>query len=120
MLSIPALATMKRLPLLSKANDPINEFQGFSTVKENMEGFTAKEIAGAKAARDLYRHFQCPGFEAFKALLKMNSIQDCPVTAQDAINAEKIYGPDVGLLKGKSRRPKQAAHNNEWIEIPKE
>ena len=52
-------------------------------------------------------------------MLKTNQVQDCPVTTQDAINAEKIFGPDVGPLKGKSRRPKQAAHLNEWIEVPK-
>ena len=90
------------------------------TVKENMEGFTAQQIAGAKMARDLYRHFQCPSYQAFKALLRMNSIRNCPVTEEDASNAEKIFGPDVGLLKGKSKRPKQAAHKNEYIEIPKE
>ena len=44
----------------------------------------------------------------------------CHSSTQDAIHAENICGPDVGLLKGKSRRPQQAAHNNEWIEIPKE
>ena len=103
-----------------KAKEPIGNFQALETVKENMEGYSKQQIAGAKAARDLYRHFQCPGYEAFKALLKMNVIQDCPVTIQDADNAQKIFGPDVGLLKGESRRPKQAAHKNEWIETPKE
>ena len=91
-----------------------------NTVRENMEGFTAQQIVGAKMARDLYRHFQCPGYQAFKALLKMNVIRNCPITEEDASNAEKIFGPDVGLLKGKSKRPKQAAHKNEYIEIPKE
>ena len=54
-----------------------------------MEGYTKKEIDGARAAKILHRHFQCPGYEAFKSLLKTNVIQDCPVTMQDAINAEK-------------------------------
>ena len=103
-----------------KATEPKNTFQALETVKENMQGYTQKEIKGARAAKDLYRHFQCPGYEAFKSLLKTNVIQDCPVTVQDAINAEKIFGPDVGLLKGKSRRPKQAAQKNEWIEVPRE
>ena len=45
----PSIGHCKEIAI-AKANDPTNEFQGLSTVKENMEGFTAKEIAGAKAA----------------------------------------------------------------------
>ena len=86
-----------------KAKEPIGNFQALETVKENMEGYSKQQIAGAKAARDSYRHFQCPGYEAFKALLKMNTVQDCPVAIQDADSAQKIFGPDV-VHYAKSRK----------------
>ena len=45
-----------------------------------------------------------------------------PFFDKNAINAQKVFGPEVGLLKGKSKRPKQAAgcSQNEWVEIPPE
>ena len=36
----------------------------------------------------------------------MNTIKNCPVTVEDVSIAEKIFGPDVSSLKGKSTRRK--------------
>jgi hypothetical protein len=40
------------------------------TVKDNMTGFTGKEIKGAKEVRALYHKFGCPTYENFKHLVK--------------------------------------------------
>ena len=37
-------------------------------------------------------------------ILKTNSLLNCPVTPRDVIFANKLFGPDVGALKGKTTR----------------
>jgi hypothetical protein len=56
----------------------------------------------------------------FKSLLRMNAIQNCPVTVEDVNISEKIFGPDMSSLKGKSTRRKTKPVKNDLIEIPKE
>jgi hypothetical protein len=60
-----------------------------STVRENRAGFTQRQFERAKAARELYHNVGTPRIENFKALLKMNTIKNCPVTTEDVNNAEK-------------------------------
>ena len=50
----------------------------------------------------------------------MNAIKNNPVTIEDVKIAEKVFGPDVATLKGKSTRPKPRQMINDKIEIPKE
>ena len=91
-----------------------------TTVQENLTGFTKREADGAKLARKIYRALGCPSIESFKHALRTNLIKNCPVTTQDAINAEKIYGPDVGAIKGKTTRKPPPVARDDHIEIPDE
>ena len=45
-------------------------------------------------AQDLYHSLGTPSVEDFKAILRMNAIKDNPITNNDVIIAEKIFGPD--------------------------
>ena len=45
-----------------------------------------------------------PSTVAFLDLLKRNVIANCPVTPADVEAAEHIFGPDIGSLKGKTKR----------------
>ena len=83
--------------LVAKSKNPIVKAQHHvSTVKENMVGFTKREVDGAKLARKIYHSLGCPTLESFKHALRTNLIKNCPITTQDAINAEQIFGPDIG------------------------
>jgi hypothetical protein len=51
----------------------------------------------------------------------MNVIQNCPaVTVEDVNISEKIFGPDMSSLKGKSTKNKPKLVRSYLIEIPKE
>ena len=56
----------------------------------------------------------------FKSLLSMKIIKKCPVTTEDVNIAEKIVGPDISNLKGKSTRCKPKPLSKDLIEIPAE
>ena len=91
-----------------------------STVKENMEGFTKREVEQAKLARKLYHAMGCPTVEALKHAVRTNLIRNCPVTTTDITVAEQIFGPDVAAIKGKTTRGPAPAPRDEEIEIPPE
>ena len=91
-----------------------------TTVKENKVPFTTRQIADAASARKLYHILGCSSVENFKYILKANMIKNCPVTSTDVDVAEKIYGPDMGTLKGKTTRKKPVPVKDDLVEIPPE
>jgi len=60
----------------------------------------------------------CTGAQ-LKAILQMSSIKNDPITIEDVNIAEKIFGPNVGSLKGKTTRQKPLPVVDDFIEIPK-
>ena len=53
-------------------------------------------------------------------MLRSNIIKDCPVTEKGVNIAEKIFGLDVGALKGKTTRHKTGVVKGDQIKIPAE
>ena len=90
-----------------------------STLKENRMGYTQRKFDRAKAARQL-KHITGLPTETLKHVLRQNIIKNCPVTAEDVNIAERIFGPDMGALKGKSTRKTPAAVRDDVVEIPPE
>eukprot|EP00980_Cylindrotheca_fusiformis_P016549 scaffold4962_cov112-Cylindrotheca_fusiformis.AAC.3 len=53
-------------------------------------------------------------------LIRQNLVKNCPITIEDVKLAEKIFGPDISTIKGKSTRPRPQAVIDDYIEIPEE
>ena len=74
------------------------------TVEENMKPFSKRQIISAEKARCLLAGLAFLSEPNYKWILWSNQVQECPVMTEDAIIANKIWGPDVPLLKGKTTR----------------
>lgn len=101
-----------------KPNVP--EMNMLSTLKENKRFYTRRQIDRAKRARDLSRALGCPSDEDLKKILKMNFIKDCPVIEEDVDLAEKIFGKDIAVLKGKTSRKTPGVVIQDIVTIPPE
>jgi hypothetical protein len=91
-----------------------------NTVKENRVGYTQRQFEQAKRAKELFHIVGTPTIELFKTLIKMSGIKNCPMTAEDLNNAEKIFGADMLSLRGKLTRRKSTPVREDVIEIPEE
>lgn len=74
----------------------------------------------AQEARRAYYNVGAPSVVDFKALLKMNIIQNFPITAEHVDREERIYGLPIATLKGKTTRQKPTPARQNIIEIPRE
>ena len=86
-----------------------NDFLFLQTVSDNKLNFTENDIERADRARRLYITLGRPSLRAFRWMLLHNKIKNTDITAKDSDNAETIYGPDIGTLRGKTvrRKPKR-------------
>jgi len=91
-----------------------------STVSENKEGFTKRQIKGAETARTLYATLSYPSMKDFKWVIRSNQIKDCPVTVQDVDVAIKIWGKNIAALKGKTTRRKTNPVFRDYVKVPTE
>jgi hypothetical protein len=76
--------------------------QFLETVDENKKFYTKRQFQRAKRACKLLYSLGYPSINDMKAIIWMNAIKNNPVTTEDVNIAEKIFGPDVATLKGKT------------------
>jgi hypothetical protein len=88
--------------------DPQGDHFAFNihAVSENKLGFTKRQLKGAESARTLYSNLGYPSMKDFRWVIQSNQIKDCPVTVDDIVAANKIWGKDIAALKGKTTRSK--------------
>ena len=89
-----------------------------NTVDDNISQFSAYDVANARKARNLQRIIGRPSTKDFLRYVKNNLIPNCPVTTQDILTAEAIWGPDIGSLKGKTVRRKPMPIRITGTDIP--
>ena len=95
-----------------------HELSFIQTVKETSEGYSQRQIAQAKMAREFQAKVGHPSTADLKAILKTNQISNCPITPQDVERAEVIFGPSVPILKGKTTRHTPLPVVSDYIAVP--
>ncbi len=117
----PSAQFLKEVANTKKMKPPKQELSNMvTTVAENRKNYTQRQYERAKEARKLYHIVNAPSIQKFKHILRQNLIQNCPVTSEDVNIAEKIFGEDIGKLKGKSTRRRPVPVREDWVEIPPE
>jgi hypothetical protein len=96
------------------------EFSFVVTVEDNMLPYSKRQIEAAEKARGFYASLAFPSMTDYKWILQSNQIEDCPVSAEDAKVAEKVWGPNIAALKGKTTRSKPEPVKTDLVEIPVE
>ena len=87
-----------------------------NTVANNATNYSKRDYAKAKLAPQIQRIIGRPSTRTFLSIVEKNLLPNCPVTCDDIIAAEHIFGPDLGALKGKTvhknSAPVKVHHNN--------
>lgn len=104
----------------SKLSRSVEHQSHVTTLEENVKFYSPRQFERAKQARDFYHAMGTPSIQDIKAIIRMNLIKDNPITTEDVDLAERIFGPDVGALKGKTTRKKPVPVIDSYIDIPKE
>jgi hypothetical protein len=90
------------------------------TVEENKSLYTKRQVEQAEAARKLYQIIGFPSLRDYKHPVQTNRIKNFPVTLEDIKICEKIFGPDIYAMKGKTTRKTTKQVINDYVEVPKE
>jgi len=85
-----------------------------------MQFHSQRQMSRAKRAHDLLHAMGCPSIADLKKILKMSGIANCLITLDDIDATEKIHGPNVASLKGKTTRQKPAPVVSDCVSIPQE
>ena len=73
-----------------------------NTVKDNKKNFTNNDYLWAVRALELQVMVGCPSDKDLKKILKTSSLPNCPVMPRDVLITNKLFGPDISTLKGKT------------------
>ena len=76
------------------------------TVEDRMRKYTRREIQRAEDARELQRKFYYLSDGSLEDLVRRGKIKGTTVSAKDIAVAKDIWGPSLGVLKGKSTSSK--------------
>ena len=71
-----------------------------NTVADNWSKYTNDDYLRAMQARELQVKIGRPSLKDFLKIIAENQLPNCPVTKEDVMAAEHIFGPEVGILEG--------------------
>jgi hypothetical protein len=88
-------------------------------VAENKAKYTVSDYQRAVKARTIQKRIGRPSTKRYMELANEGRILNCDITRQDILNAEDIFGPDVGSLKGKTvRTASEVVRSGGLVPIP--
>ena len=82
-----------------------------TTVDDNKTKFTKRDVKLAELARSIQNRIGRPSLRAYLNIIKNNLLPNTPISITDVLNAERIFGPSLGSIKGKTVRTKPNAIN---------
>ena len=95
-----------------------NHVFAIETVAENKAPYSERAYQRALTARRFQETIGCPSTSAFIKVIQHKQILNCPVTVADVQTAEKILGPSIAGLKGKTTRKKGVPVTSEITGVP--
>merc|ERR1712086_156249 len=94
----------KRLYYFDTVEREVEEVMLITTVNDNKSKISAYDFSKAKIARALQRRIGRPATKDYIHYVSTNQIPNCPITGHDIKNADFVWGPELGCLKGKTTR----------------
>jgi hypothetical protein len=89
-----------------------------NTVEDNRVKYSKRDHSKAVLARMVQKIIGRPRTRTFLDIVDKNLFQKCPVKREDIIAAERIFGPEVGSLMGKTVRRTANAVQATYTSIP--
>jgi uncharacterized membrane protein YgcG len=81
---------------------PSTGWTHITTVDDRKQGYTKREYRDAVLARKIQNIIMFPGVRAFTHIADSQLLANCPIGRADIAAAERIFGPNLGALKGKT------------------
>ena len=78
----------------------MSEFGFIQTVKDNVNLFSKRQIAGATRAKALFEKMIFPSTADFRAIVSRGGVPGCDVTLEDVKATKVIWGRSVHKMKG--------------------
>jgi hypothetical protein len=91
-----------------------------NTVRGNFEGYTRHDIERAKEARRIQGMIANPTEKEFAGMVHERLLTNCPITVRDVDNANRIFGPDLANVRGKTTRTKPERVRVKYVQIPRD
>ena len=105
---------------ISKEKYNSKNIQMKNIVEDNLNMMSERQQRRAKMARKAFQAIGTPTTQDFKAIIRMNLINNSKVTTADINLAEKAFGPEKGEIKGKTTRTKSKVAESNVIELSPE
>lgn len=97
---------------------PSEKLVAVATVAENKLKFTKRQVRDAEKALELRKRLGFPSSRAMIEMYQNGGIADTSVTIHDILRADKIFGPSIAEVQGKSVNKKTPHVDTEIVPRP--